>query len=231
MIVGTGLIARALLRYEELLDGVFIHAAGVSNSSCNDETEYARDRLRLLNSVAIADPAAPFIYISTCSVDDPASQTSRYVRHKRELEQIAQQHRAGSSVIVRLPQVAGATPNPHTILNFLYARIARSERFDLWRQATRNVIDADDVGRILTDMVVNERIRSGILNIANPLNSSVLEIVSEFEKITNRRAVCTTLNKGADHIIDSTRIRASILRCGIVFDDGYLQRTLKKYYS
>ena len=50
-----------------------------------------------------------------------------YVRHKIEMERLVSDH--AKFVIVRLPQVAGRTPNPHTLLNYLYARVARSEKF------------------------------------------------------------------------------------------------------
>lgn len=51
-------------------------------------------------------------------------------------------------LILRLPQVAGRTPNPHTLLNYLYARISRGESFRLWRNARCNIIDVDDVAAI-----------------------------------------------------------------------------------
>ena len=92
-----------------------------------------------------------FVYFSTCSIDDPSLQSNRYVSHKRELERLVRER--DRYLVVRFPQVAGDTPNPHIILNYLYARISRSERFDLWRSASRNVIDLDDAVRIVHDLV------------------------------------------------------------------------------
>src|ERR1051326_3498083 len=148
MIVGSGLIARGFLPYAQALGDTCIYAAGVSNSSCSDASEFVRDRERLRQVLSSAPTSQLLVYFSTISIDDPASQRSKYIEHKRELEKLAQERR---HLIVRLPQTAGISPNPHTLLNYLYARISRSERFDLWRFATRNVIDIEDVARIVVD--------------------------------------------------------------------------------
>lgn len=229
MIVGTGLIARAFLRRKARLDNVCVYAAGVSNSTCSDEREYVRDRLRLQKSMATLDGSVLLVYFSTCSVEDPWSKAGRYVVHKRDLEHMVED-RNGPSVVIRASQVAGFTPNPHTILNYLYARISRSERFDLWQRASRNIVDVEDVERIVADLIRNESLRSGTVNVANPHNSSIAQIVAAFEKIKNRRAIYNLLDKGGEYGIDTTRIEPSILRNGIVFDENYLSNTLAKYY-
>jgi nucleoside-diphosphate-sugar epimerase len=229
VIVGTGLVAKAFRPSEALLDNVCIYAAGVSNSSCSDEGEFIRDRLRLQQTIATLDSAILLVYFSTCSVDDPWSSASRYVAHKRELERIVQD-RTGPSVVVRASQVAGLTPNPHTILNYLYVRIARSERFDLWQHAYRNIIDVADVERIVLDLIRNEKLCSGTVNVANRKNSPITEIVAAFENITNRRAIYNLLDKGGEFAIDTAQIEASVVRNRIIFDPDYLARTLAKYY-
>ena len=230
MIVGSGLIAGAFRSREPQLGKVCIYAAGVSNSSCTDEHEYIRDRERLQACLAAVDPSMIFVYCSTCSVEDPWSRASRYVAHKRDLEEIAKRC-CTKTVIARISQVAGNTPNPHTILNYLYARIARSERFDLWAGASRNIIDAEHVASILADMVANEELGTGIVNIASPLNTTIREIVAAFERITNRRAIYNLLEKGGWYPIDTAPIASSVERLGIRFDESYLMRTLSRYYG
>jgi len=71
VIVGTGLIARAFLRRKARLDNVCVYAAGVSNSTCSDEREYVRDRLRLQKAMATLDGSVLLVYFSTCSDEDP----------------------------------------------------------------------------------------------------------------------------------------------------------------
>ena len=228
MIVGSGLIANAFVQHASALDDVCIYAAGVSNSSCLDEDEFARERQRLQLAIGNAGRKV-FVYFSTCSIDDPWSRTTRYVAHKRDMESLVRTH--APFLIIRLPQVAGRTPNPHTLLNHLYARIRRSERFDLWHRASRNVIDVDDVASLAVDLLLHERTRSETINIANPNNSTMTEIVRTLEQIAQRRAICNLLDRGGEYTIDSSRIEASIQRCKIRFDETYLLRTLTKFYA
>lgn len=229
MIVGSGLIATAFAPHAATLRGVCIYAAGVSNSSCIDAREFDRDRERLRQALAQVDAGMRFVYFSTCSVDDPWSRDNPYAVHKRHLEHLVLAH--GNALVVRLPQVAGKTPNPHTLLNYLYNRIVRSERFDLWRHASRNVIDVSDVASIVLDLVGNRDTGVETVNIANSRNSGLPEIVAAFETVTGRKAIFNLLDKGGSYRIDTARIENAVRRCGISFDESYLLRTLGKYYG
>jgi len=229
VIIGSGLIAKAFAPHLKNLHDTCIYAAGVSNSSCKDEQEFRRDRQRLDAALASTDPSTLIIYFSTCSVDDPWSRDNPYPTHKRRLEDVVRERQ--KHLIIRLPQVAGKTPNPHTLLNYLYSRIARSERFDLWRNSGRNIIDIDDVVSLILHLVVNEHVSAETINIANPRNYSLMEIVSAMETVTRHQAIYNTLDKGGQYAIDINRIAVAIRQCAIHFDDGYLLRTLHKYYT
>lgn len=229
MIIGSGLIARGFFSHAQALCDVCIYAAGVSNSSCNDSSEFLRDRERLRQAISSTKHSTLFVYFSTCSIEDPSVQDNRYVLHKSGLEELVREHE--SHLVVRLPQVAGRTPNPHTILNYLYARVSRSERFDLWRSACRNVIDIEDVVRTVLYLVCEEHACRETINVANTRNSTMLEIVAALEQVTGRPALYNLIDRGAAYSIDTTRVAASIQKCGIVFDETYLIRTVEKYYG
>ena len=229
MIVGSGLIAKTFAAHAGARERICFHAAGVSNSSCRDPREFERDRVRLRTSVENIGAGALFVYFSTCSVEDPAARDNPYTRHKREMEEFVRER--DGHLILRLPQVAGRTPNPHTILNYLHARIVRSERFELWRGASRNIIDADDVARIALDLIDRDGARNETVNIASPRSTPMTDVVAALEQITQHRAIYDPVEKGARYDIDTTRIADSIRRCGIVFDANYLLRTLAKYYG
>ena len=229
MIVGTGLIARAFATHQDALAGTCVYAAGVSNSSCNDPREFERERQRLLAAIADCTADRLFLYFSTCSINDPAAQGSVYVLHKKAMEGLVAERKR--HLIFRLPQLAGATPNPHTLLNYLYARIVRSERFAIWSGASRNIIDVDDVARVVTDLVVAENACDEIINIANSENSSIFDIVSAMEAVLGRRAIFDIIDRGADYTIATDRIQASLHRCRLSFSGDYLHRTIQKYYK
>jgi nucleoside-diphosphate-sugar epimerase len=93
------------------------------------------------------------------------------------------------------------------------------------------VINVDDVASLAVDLLLHERARSETINIANPNNSTMTEIVRTLEHITQRRAICNLLDRGGEYTIDTSRIEASIQRCKIRFDETYLLRTLTKFYA
>jgi nucleoside-diphosphate-sugar epimerase len=228
MIVGSGLLARAFAAQSPPADTV-VYAAGVSNSSCRDAREFAREQERLSAALSDAATGHRFVYFSTCSVEDPEARASFYVTHKRAMEELVTQR--ARHLVLRLPQLAGDTPNPHTLLNYLYARIARTERFQIWGNAQRNIIDVDDVARIAIDLMGAERAADETINVANMHSASVLEIVRTMEHVLGRRAIFDSMDQGSTYAIDTRRIQASLQRCAITFSPSYLRDVIMKYYG
>lgn len=209
------MIAKALAEARGLRN-VTVHAAGVSNSGCTDPREFERDRDRLIESLR-----APglFVYISTCSIEDKP-----YTAHKRAMEELVKAR--GDYLIARLPIVAGTTLNPHTLLNFLAARISRGERFTARGFARRNIIDVVDVAAALDWLVRAGRLDETV-NIAAPMDYAVGEIISAFEWIYSKHAQADWVQEG-----DAPRVDwRDIADAGIDFSGDYLQRTLGRYYG
>ncbi len=84
-------------------------------------------------------------------------------------------------IVLRLPQLAGKSPNPHTLLNYLFARIARSERFRLVKYAVRNIIDVDDAALIVIELLEDPHSRRLTINVANPVSCPITDIVAVME--------------------------------------------------
>jgi nucleoside-diphosphate-sugar epimerase len=228
MIVGHGLMATAFTPIGRECRGIVVHAAGVSNSGCEDAREFERERLALERTLASASTADCMIYFSTCSVSDSASRETAYVRHKLAMEALVRAH--PRHLILRLPQVAGRTPNPHTLLNYLHARIVRGERFAVWGRARRNVIDCDDVAAVAR-VAIEAGVRAATLDIASPRDHALPEIVATMERVTHGHAVYDVLDRGAAYPIDVAPIARFIAAAGVDFDEGYLERVLRKYYA
>lgn len=229
MIIGSGLLARAFSLAFSQGDDVCIYAAGVSNSACTDEHEFARERERLSAALQQAKTTDVFVYFGTCSVADPEAQKTPYVKHKLAMEALVVQH--PRHLILRLPQVAGRTPNPHTLLNYLYARISRSESFQLWRNARRNIIDVDDVAAVARRLIADPADRNVTLNIANPASYPLPDIVRAMEKVTGKQAVCEIVDRGTGYPIDVSPILPLLGDAGVKFGPDYLERVLDKYYG
>lgn len=208
---------------------VLIHAAGVSNSSCVDPREFEREGALLQDSLSEHQDAEVFVYFSTCSVLDPDLRGAPYVLHKKEMERLVRSH--PHHLILRLPQLAGRSKNPHTILNFLYGKISRSERFTVWRNATRNVIDVEDVVKIARRLIGETGIRRDTLSIANTRNHGVDDIVSVFEAICGKTSIYDVIDKGRPYAIDVQRIMPLLRAAEVDFGPDYLYDVLRKYYG
>lgn len=229
MIIGSGLLASAFAPSFLQHGKVCIYAAGVSNSGCTDLREFARERSRLMAALQQAKHFEVFLYFGTCSVADPETQNTPYVQHKLAMEKLAATH--PHYLILRLPQVAGITPNPHTLLNYLYAKIARSESFSLWKNAKRNIIDVDDIADIAQQLITHLSVRNTMLNIANPRNYSMSEIVSTMERIVGKDAIYDVLERGSEYPIDVTPMLTLIDQSSLKFGDSYLEQVINKYYG
>jgi len=229
MIIGSGLLARAFTASFSQGNEVCIYAAGVSNSSCTDKSEFERERLRVEDALHQAKSTDTFAYFGTCSIGDPDALNTPYVQHKLTMEKLVSSH--PRHLIFRLPQVAGLTPNPHTLLNYLYAKIARSEAFILWKNAKRNIIDVDDIAAISRQLISDGTSRNITLNIANPSNYSMSDIVKAMEKAVGKQAIYEVVERGAAYLIDTSAMLPVADKAGVTFDKDYLERVIEKYYG
>ncbi|MGO8755149.1 MAG: NAD-dependent epimerase/dehydratase family protein [Gallionellaceae bacterium] len=229
MIIGSGLLAHAFaVEYSQRKD-VCIYAAGVSDSGCTNTNEFARERQRLADALRQAGQVDVFVYFGTCSVADPEACNTPYVQHKLAMEQMVRTH--PHYLILRLPQVAGKTPNPHTLLNYLYARISRSEAFSLWGKAMRNIIDVEDVVAIAKQLIASNAARNATINIANVVNYPVAEIVRAMEHVVGKRAVFDVVERGSEYPIDTGAMLPVLEKAGVKFGSDYLEKVIARYYE
>lgn len=229
MIIGSGLIACAFASINAQLQNVCVYAAGVSNSSCTDAHEFLRDQQRLADALSKFRQVDAFVYFSTCSIFDADALNTPYVQHKLAMELMVRTH--FRHMVLRLPQIAGKTPNPHTLLNFLYARISRSESFNLWQKAKRNIINVDDIASITLQLLTDDVNRKIAINIANPVNYSMGEIVSAMEVAVGKRAIFELVDRGTEYSIDVRAMLPALAKSGVEFGENYLNRVLMKYYA
>lgn len=229
MIVGSGLLATSFSPAYASSPEVIIYAAGVSNSSCTDPREFERERARVTASLEANRDVKTFVYFSTCSITDPELANKPYVVHKDAMEQLVKAH--AGYLILRLPQLAGRSVNPHTLLNYLYARISRSERFSIWGNAARNIIDVDDVVRIARYLIDESKIRCDTVNIANTHNYPIKHIVSMMERVCDKKAIYDAVERGASYPIDVQKIVPILPEADVEFCSSYLSNVLRKYYG
>jgi len=226
MIVGNGLIASAFKPY--FLDDpkVVVFASGVSNSREINREAYLRERKMLIQALSYE---GFLLYFSTCSVNDPQLMESAYVVHKKEMEDLVSL--AVNYAIFRLPQVVGKTPNQHTLSNYLWGKVISGEHFQIWKYAKRNLIDIDDVVSIVR-YLVNSSLANGITeNIASPYSIHLPELVRIFELVLKKKANYTTIDSGAEYLIDATLATEAARHAGVDFDEAYIEKLIRKYYG
>ena len=229
MIIGNGLIASAFKRAENIFGdfNICIYAAGVSNSLATESQAFEREKTLLLESMK-ANARKKIIYFSTCSIYDSQKSKSDYVLHKINMETIVTSHK--NSIIFRLPQIAGFSSNNATLLNYLYNKILKNESFNTQINAKRNIVDVDDVVRIVKYFLEFDS-SSNIVNIANPINSTIFELIEIFETLLKKTANFKIVEGGSGYSIDIAQQQYLLnLRNHKIFSERYLINVIRKYY-
>ncbi len=230
MIIGNGLLAQAFAAYvPKFADehDLLVYASGVSNSQEKAPEPYARERAMLEQALELDRFV---LYFSTCSVSDPELSHMPYVQHKKAMEALIME-RARRKAIFRLPQVVGATPNPHTLTNYLYEQISTGARFKVWLHARRNLIDVADVASIVCHLVENHAADGIVTNVASPSSTGIKELVHIFEDVLDKRANYETVDAGASYDIEAELALKTAAEAGISFGPDYATKLVRKYYG
>ncbi len=228
-ILGDGMLATAFSKGLVRNRSVIVYASGVSRSDCVEADHFERERTLLINTLAQATDDRPFLYFGTCSVYDPDVCDRPYVRHKQAMEALVLSHPVG--LVVRLPQVAGPNAPPNTLLASLVARIRTGQEVQVWEHAARNIVDVDDVVRIVDAWLSLPLPACRVLNVANPKSISVMEIVGTIESALGLKAKVVRISKGAAYHIDTQPMLAAAALAQVAFGPDYLHRVVRKYFA
>ena len=227
MVVGKGLLAKAFHQYNND-DSVVIFASGISNSKQVITDEYEREKKLLTETIKTNH--AKFIYFSTCSVYDQSLSNSPYVLHKKEIEKYIQRY-AKNYVIFRLPIVVSNSPNPHTLTNYLFNAIGNNETILVYLRASRYLIDVDDVVLLISKLLKKTEVNNTIIDITFDNRITVLEIVSVFENILNKKAKYELMEEGDCYFVDNAKMRSLIHELSFSVPTSYNHELIEKYYG
>lgn len=231
MIVGNGLLASCFAEYQ-LVDDVCIFASGVSNSSEISIGKFQREIDLIDDTLSSLEDNVVFVYFSSCSIYDTTLKDSSYVKHKLAVENKLLSEKS-NTLIFRLPQLAGNSRNKNTLLNYLSYHICNDREISILRNAKRNIIDVQDVLSI-SRKVIND-VKNGesfckVINIANPLHHSVIDIVLILEKILNKKSNTKLADGGSSYDIDISFVREKYHDSRLFMDTNYLEHVLSTYY-
>ena len=198
MIVGNGVIAKACADVDH--DEVLIFASGVSNSRENRITEYEREKKLFVKTIEGCG-LNKLIYFSTSSVIDPSLSESSYVKFKLEMEEYALNAHP-NVLILRLPQVLGYSNNQSQLGNFLYDAIENEKVFNLYTNACRYLMLAEDL-KVIVSVLIEHGKQNHIYNVAYSNRSKMQEIVQLFELNFMKKAKFNKVDKGECYTIDN----------------------------
>ncbi len=227
MIIGRGLIATAFGDWEQDETTVIV-AAGVSNSAETEGAAFAREE-RLLDGVLALSRAQRFVYFGSCAVGNPDERKTPYLQHKARMEARILADPRGQ--VFRLPQVVGEGGNPHTLTNFLRARIESGEQFDVWARAERNLIDIRDVAKLGTHVLRHPGAYPRMMALADSQSTNMLEIVRSMESVLGRPGNYRVLDQGVAFPLDTRDCQKAAEACGISLGGDYLRALLGRYYG
>ena len=137
-------------------------------------------------------------------------------------------------VIVRFPEVVGFNNNKNTLINFFYQKIINDNKFTLWVNSKRNIIDIDDAVKLFLNFIKKIKNYTKIkleINIANTMYLSVVSIINIIEKLTLKKAIYDKITFGNLNWKIKPLVSKRIIQMSSVsFNKYYLEKVLKKYY-
>ena len=223
MIIGSGLLATSLskLRHE---NSVFF-ASGVSDSRQVNEIEFEREKELLLKSMKNTG-TSEFFYFSTCSIFDPSLTQSRYIAHKKRMEDVVLSKPSGR--VIRLPNLVGPMGNPANLINYLTNSIKHGHPIEIQRHATRYLLGVDEMNTLFQG-VVDHGTQQLITSLTPPKNIKVTSIVSIIESNLGAKAISKLAESGTPYEVDFSDTQYYASRLGFEFSHNYYENILKKW--
>ena len=223
MIIGSGLLATSLskIRHE---NSVFF-ASGVSDSRQENEIEFEREKELLLKSMQNTG-TSEFFYFSTCSIFDPSLTQSRYIAHKKRMEDIILSKPRGR--VIRLPNIVGPMGNPTNLVNYLTNSIRHAHPIEIQRHATRYLLGVDEMNTLF-QAIVDHGTQQLVTSLTPPKNIKVTTIVSIIESILGVQAISKLVESGTPYEVDFSDTQFYASKLGFEFSNNYYENILEKW--
>jgi len=227
MIIGNGLIAQTFMDYK-YRDDVVIFASGVSDSVNSGEKDFNREE-KLLKMILNEYPQNLFIYFSSCDIVNPIMNNKPYYKHKMRMENLIITM-TKNYYIFRLPQVVGHRGNNNNLINFFINKIKHKERLLIYPNVWKSIIGIADVFRMSQYIIDSKCYPSSIINITNPNNLSIKQIIQKIECYLNKKALVDEDNKVEVNPVYDCKISIELAQIlDINFGDEYLDKILCQY--
>jgi nucleoside-diphosphate-sugar epimerase len=183
MIIGNGLIATTI--NNSFLDhtNLCVFAAGVSNSSETNESEFQRE-LDLLKKTLADNNTKKFIYFSTVSIDVKKIPTP-YTTHKLNMEKYIEENTT-NYLILRLPNVVGNSTNPNQLVNYFYNSLINNIPVTITKNYIRHLLDVEDIPSIIKFLLIKHSNINNVV-VAFPNGISIDNLLHLIEEINGNK--------------------------------------------
>ena len=132
---------------------------------------------------------------------------------------------------MRLPNVAGKTKNPNTLINFVYNCAQREQKIDIQLKASRYLIEVADIFSYMDKLIVGEAELNKTVNLIIAEKLSVLQIVESFEGHLGKNIEKEILsNAGSDYLLELDNVFNKYGICNLINGKEYLDSLIDKYY-
>lgn len=224
MVIGSGLIGTTFSEFNQN-DNILIFGSGVSNSC---DTNYAQfDREIKLLTKHINTPAK-LVYFSTCSIFDDCLKSSKYVTHKKQIEQLIEDV-VKEYLILRLPNVISEHTNPNTSFNFYKNKLLNNEKIDVQTSSYRYYIDIDDVLVTCSQLIKNDSLNNKTINVCFNTKINTLNLVKMMAEYLNVDINVNEINGGCDYTINNESFLSAIDKKYATYNYDYNKQILNKY--
>ena len=224
MVVGSGLLGSNMSLFDNNED-ILIFASGVSNSKETNENEYMRE-FNLLKT--FIGTKKKLIYFSTCSVLYECLHQSKYIIHKKFIEEFIKNN-FQNYIIFRLPNVVGNTNNKHTSFNFFKNNLLNNLPINVERNSTRYFIDVDDVVGSTKTIILDEGQNKKEINVCFNNKIDIFNFIVLMSKQIGVNPVMVLSDNGCSHDIDNTDFIDQIDKTYKKINNDYNLQIIKKY--
>ena len=231
-IIGKGFIAKNLFRINSLIikSKYTIYAAGISNSKIKSQKELSRE-VNMFKKFFIKNKNKKIIYISTADATNNLKNKSKYVKNKIKIEKFIIKE-SKNYLILRIPQIIGESKNKNILINYFYYCIKNRKKIELLGNVRRNVLDIDDVIKMIKIIILNSKINNKIITLSNKFFIKPIEIVKIFEKKLKKKAIFyIKKSKKYQWNLNFKKNVIYFRKAKINFHNKYLINAINKYYK
>ena len=219
-IIGDGLLGAAFRKYE-IESNAIIVCSGVSDSQEKRQSEFKRE-IELIKNISLNKNNKVVVYFSSVMAGFGGSE---YYAHKSRVERLIVDS-FDYYLICRLPQVVGLAIN-NTIFPTFVRSIVNRKSILIQRNATRTLLDVDDVVRIVSFLLeMNKVCRTVSICPSHVLSAiDLADLIAKELKIDLSYKI---VDGGLSQKCDPSDM-LTLLGGDLIFRDDYTSLLVRKY--